>query len=34
MNQWYSKDLGDGVAAFAPTSQIQEAFLPLFAAAG
>jgi len=34
MTQWYSKDLGDGVAAFAPTSQIQEAFLPLFAAAG
>lgn len=34
MSQWYSKSLGDGVAAFAPTSQIQEAFLPLFTAVG
>lgn len=34
MSQWYSKELGDGVSAFAPTGQIQEAFLPLFAAAG
>lgn len=34
MNQWYSKELGDGTQAFAPTSAIQEAFLPLFAASG
>ena len=34
MSQWYSKALGDGVEAFAPTGQIQEAFLPLFAASG
>jgi len=27
MTSWYSKDLGDGVAAFAPSGQIQEAFL-------
>ena len=29
MSTWYSKDLGDGVAAFGPTSKIQEAFLAL-----
>jgi hypothetical protein len=34
MTQWYSKDLGDGVSAFAPSGQIKEAFLPLFATAG
>jgi len=34
MSQWYSKDLGDGVQAFTPTTQIQEAFIPAFAAAG
>lgn len=34
MTQWYSKDLGDRVAAFAPSQQIQQAFLSLFAAAG
>ena len=34
MLQWFSKDLGDGVAAFAPSSEIQKAFLPVFAAAG
>lgn len=34
MTQWYSKDIGDGVAAFAPSDQIQKAFLPLFVAAG
>lgn len=33
-NQWHSKDLGDGVDALAPSHQIQQAFLPLFAAAG
>lgn len=31
---WCSKDLGDGVAAIAPSQQIQKAFLLLFAAAG
>ena len=34
MTQWYSKDLGDGIDANAPSGQIQEAFPPLFAAAG
>lgn len=34
MTQWYSKDLGDGIDANAPSGQIQDAFLPLFAAAG
>jgi len=29
MDSWYSKDLGDGVAAFGPTTKIQEAFLEL-----
>lgn len=33
MTQWYSKELGDGTQAFGPSGQIQEAFLPLFAAA-
>ena len=34
MTQWFSKDLGDGVQSRAPSNQIQEAFIPLFAAAG
>ena len=34
MSTWYSADLGDGVAAYNPSSQIQEVFMPLFAAAG
>jgi hypothetical protein len=34
MDTWYSKDLGDGVDAYAPTKQIQDAFVPLFSAAG
>ncbi len=34
MSNWYSKDLGDGVAAFGPTSQIQEAFIALAKAGG
>lgn len=34
MNQWYSKELGDGVEAYAPSHKIQEAFFPLFSAAG
>ena len=29
MAVWYSKDLGDGVDAFEPTTQIQNAFLAL-----
>ena len=29
MASWYSKELGDGVEAFAPTSEIQSAFLSL-----
>lgn len=31
---WYSKDIGDGVEAYEPTSKIQEAFTPLFGAVG
>lgn len=34
MTQWFSKTLGDGVQAFEPTRQIQDAFLQVFAAAG
>jgi len=34
MTQWYSKDLGDGIDANAPSGRIRETFLPLFAAAG
>lgn len=34
MTLWCSKDLGDGVQAFAPTKEIQNVFLPLFAASG
>lgn len=33
MTRRYSKDLGDGIDANARSGQIQEAFLPLFAAA-
>ena len=29
MSTWYSKELGDGVAAFGPSSKIQEAFFQL-----
>lgn len=29
MDTWYSKDLGDGVAAFGPSNKIQDAFLAL-----
>lgn len=29
MASWYSKELGDGVAAFEPTTQIHNAFLAL-----
>jgi hypothetical protein len=34
MTTWYCKALGDGGQAFEPSRQIQETFLPLFAAAG
>lgn len=34
MSEWYSKELGDGVQAFAPTMQILEAFLPASVTAG
>ena len=34
MPTWFSKNLGDGVTAYAPTNQIMNAFTPLFAAAG
>lgn len=34
LNQWHSKELGDGVQAFGPSDQIKQAFLPLFVAAG
>ncbi|MDD3937943.1 hypothetical protein [Rhodoferax sp.] len=33
MSTWFSKQLGDGVLAFAPKEQIQAMFPPLFAAA-
>ena len=29
MRQWYSKNLGDGMKAFTPSEQIQEAYLAL-----
>jgi len=32
--KWFSKDLGDGVAAFQPTGEIQEAFVTFFSASG
>ena len=34
MTTWYSKELGDGMQALAPATEIQEAFLPMFAASG
>jgi hypothetical protein len=34
MSSWYSKDLGDGVEAYAPTLKIQEIFEAFFAASG
>lgn len=34
MTQWHSKEIGDGIEAAAPRYQIQEAFAPIFAAAG
>jgi hypothetical protein len=34
MENWYSKDLGDGIEAFLPTTQIQEIFVNFFSAAG
>ncbi len=34
MDTWFSKQLGNGVDAHAPSIAIQEAFLPMFARAG
>ncbi len=34
MNRWYRVSLGDGMMAPTPTAEIEEAFLPVFAAAG
>ncbi len=34
MRTWFSKKLGDGMTAYGPLEQIEEAFQPLFAAAG
>ena len=34
MSTWYSINLGDGIAAYEPSSKIQEAFTPFFIAAG
>ena len=34
MNQWFSVEIGDGIQAYGPSHQIQEAWLPLFVAAG
>jgi hypothetical protein len=34
MSSWYSVSLGDGMLAPMTTSQIEEAFLPLFTTAG
>ena len=34
MPTWFSKDLGDGVAAYTPTHEIMDAFTPMLAAAG
>ena len=34
MSIWFSKELGNGVDAFTPSGKIQEAFTPLFIAAG
>lgn len=34
MRQWYSKDLGDGMMAYLPLSEIEAEFEPRFRAAG
>lgn len=34
MSTWFSKQLGDGIVAHTPSTEIEEAFRPLFAAAG
>lgn len=34
MDSWYSKDLGDGMMAVAPSAEIAEAFLRFFNEAG
>jgi hypothetical protein len=34
MSRWFSKELGDAIAAYTPSNQIKEAFLPLFTASG
>lgn len=34
MSTWYAKQLGNGGHAFTPTSEIQEAFLKVYAATG
>ena len=34
MTQWHSKELGNGVDALAPTNEIQQAFIPLYAMKG
>lgn len=34
MRRWFSKQLGDGILAYAPKEQIQDLFRALFAAAG
>lgn len=34
MSQWYCKELGDGIQAFAPSDEIQNSFVPVFTAAG
>jgi hypothetical protein len=34
MSVWYSMSLGDGMTAGGPAEEIEQAFVPLFAAAG
>ncbi|WP_043110146.1 hypothetical protein [Polycyclovorans algicola] len=34
MSTWFSLEMGDGVEAFGPTGKIQEAFMPVYIAAG
>lgn len=34
MSTWFSKQLGDGIVAHTPSTEIAEAFQPLYAAAG
>jgi hypothetical protein len=34
MNSWYRMSLGDGMTAALPSAEIEEVFLPAFAAAG